>query len=458
MQGRRARRTNAPKQIPLARILDHIPMGVGIFDESGALVHANSQFEQVVGGALPSIHAMTGRDWRAFLPDGSALDEQHWPAHRALKGEDYAPRVDFRHTTNCGDEHWVGVRAVPLTSSDDLNVVGAVIIVEDVKLRRRTEALFRGFAKYSSNALWIANLETGIIEYMSAAATRIWTNRGIITSVSEWIESVHPDDREKAIELRRLVGCGEAQRFEYRLIDMRGVTTHHLRETSFPIPDDTGGDDCVGSIVEDISPEVQIYLVQGGTNDGSDLLDELRNEPRRVKKFTSREDMMNVADVLNPGCVVVDLRGTKSDPCLISELLRKRPNDLQLVFVGQADTSQDQVIAAMRAGARDFLIAPLAPGALTRAIHTASESLPARYEALGARRDDVAHRLGGLPRREREVLMGLVAGGTNKSIARDLSISHRTVETHRSHLMDRLQVRTLTELLRLAHEAGIRAK
>ncbi|RZI59935.1 MAG: DNA-binding response regulator, partial [Zymomonas sp.] len=57
--------------------------------------------------------------------------------------------------------------------------------------------------------------------------------------------------------------------------------------------------------------------------------------------------------------------------------------------------------------------------------------------------------------REREVLDGLVAGCTNKAIALKLSLSPRTVETHRAHLMDRLGVSTLAELLKLAAEAAL---
>ena len=56
--------------------------------------------------------------------------------------------------------------------------------------------------------------------------------------------------------------------------------------------------------------------------------------------------------------------------------------------------------------------------------------------------------------RENEVLHGLMGGGSNKSIARQLNVSPRTVEMHRANLMDRLGARSLPEALRVAHEAG----
>ena len=58
--------------------------------------------------------------------------------------------------------------------------------------------------------------------------------------------------------------------------------------------------------------------------------------------------------------------------------------------------------------------------------------------------------------REREVLDGLLAGGTNKTIARDLGISPRTVEFHRAHVMERLGARTLPEAVLVAAAAGLR--
>lgn len=67
---------------------------------------------------------------------------------------------------------------------------------------------------------------------------------------------------------------------------------------------------------------------------------------------------------------------------------------------------------------------------------------------------DPSARFRQLSRREREVPEGLVAGGTNKSIARELGISPPTIEVHRAHLMERLNARSLSELLQMVHQAG----
>jgi two-component system response regulator FixJ len=67
-------------------------------------------------------------------------------------------------------------------------------------------------------------------------------------------------------------------------------------------------------------------------------------------------------------------------------------------------------------------------------------------------------RLDELTPREREVLEGLVAGLPNKTIAYDLGISARTVEVHRARVMEKMQVRSLSALVRIALAAGIEPK
>ena len=65
-------------------------------------------------------------------------------------------------------------------------------------------------------------------------------------------------------------------------------------------------------------------------------------------------------------------------------------------------------------------------------------------------------RIAQLPTRERQVLEGLLDGGTNKSIAKGVGISPRTVEIHRAHLMERLGAKSLSELVAMATAAGLK--
>ena len=107
----------------------------------------------------------------------------------------------------------------------------------------------------------------------------------------------------------------------------------------------------------------------------------------------------------------------------------------------------------MKAGASDFIEKPFEKAALISCIEAAHrQSIAAR--GASARAQEAQARLNVLTDRERDVLNGLVDGLPNKSIAYDLGISPRTVEIHRANLMQKLEVKSLAEALRIAFHAG----
>ena len=115
------------------------------------------------------------------------------------------------------------------------------------------------------------------------------------------------------------------------------------------------------------------------------------------------------------------------------------------------------VVEAMKSGAIEFLEKPYEKQTLVTAITSAFEQLDA--DSAGDRRSkDAQARLSGLTPREKEVLECLVAGLTNKGIAQALSISPRTVEIHRAHMMEKLEADSLSAALRLAFVAGLGAE
>lgn len=316
---------------------------------------------------------------------------------------------------------------------------------------------FKCFAENSSNAILITDISTGNIDYISPAAMRIWVNQSPIKTVNDWETSIHPDDRVFAIERRALVKQGFHQKFRYRLIDSGGRIARHVRETSFPMTSLGGEIDCIGAIIESISPEMPIYLVQSMGAKNSSIVDALRDTAYRVTTFSSYNELMNVAEVLHPGCVIIDLHYARTTPASLLQLLGLRPAELQIILAGPEGTQSADVIDALRAGAADYLIYPITSESLVGALQKAGHSLPDDLTVKEDAGEVLRERLTSLPIREREVFLGLVGGGTNKSIARKLELSPRTVEVHRAHLMQRLNVRTLTELLHFAHDAGIKA-
>jgi FixJ family two-component response regulator len=162
-----------------------------------------------------------------------------------------------------------------------------------------------------------------------------------------------------------------------------------------------------------------------------------------------------VAPALTAGCVLLDVRSPEAGDLAVARELKARRVDLPVIATGERRGDARLGVAAMKAGAVDFLETPCEPEALLGAVASALADI-----RRAAERDGEAAlarvRLTGISAREREVLEGLLAGGTNKTIARDLGISPRTVEFHRAHVMERLGARTLPEAVLVAAAAGLR--
>jgi two-component system response regulator FixJ len=193
----------------------------------------------------------------------------------------------------------------------------------------------------------------------------------------------------------------------------------------------------------------------------------LRAAGYTVQEHVSAEAMLAVLDAVPqaPGaCAIVDVRMAGMDGLALQQRLAARPGaPIPVVIVtGHADVPL--AVQAMRNGAVDFIEKPYPPGRMLAAVVDALAAAQAAAQSastlFGRRRSDREHevaaaRLASLTVREREVLSALVAGKSNKVIARDLGLSPRTVEAHRAALMDRLGVKSLAEAIRLALNGGL---
>ena len=156
---------------------------------------------------------------------------------------------------------------------------------------------------------------------------------------------------------------------------------------------------------------------------------------------------------VEPGCVLLDIRMPEMDGLEVQRTMQEHGITWPVVVLtGHGDVST--AVAAMKAGAIDFLEKPLAKSTLVTAIEAALQS----FEGTDAARRRAAlagQRIARLTAREQEVLRGLANGLPNRNIAHELAISPRTVEIHRANLMAKLGVRTLSDALRLAFSAGL---
>jgi two-component system response regulator FixJ len=156
------------------------------------------------------------------------------------------------------------------------------------------------------------------------------------------------------------------------------------------------------------------------------------------------------------GCVILDVQMPEvSGPELQAELNR-RAVDLPIIFLtGHGDIPT--TVRAIKSGAIDFLTKPVQGAALLDQVRSALErSAQLRAQAAAAR--SLQDRLEGLTRREREIMVLAAAGQSNKEIARQLGISHRTVEIHRARVMHKTGAANLVELSRLAEAYALAAE
>jgi PAS domain S-box-containing protein len=325
---------------------------------------------------------------------------------------------------------------------------------------RDSEARFRQFAEHSSTVLWIHDLETNQMEYISPAYEAIWGEpvEVALHDTGHWIKTLHPDDRDRASTTIERVQRGEEGTHEYHIIRPDGGV-RWIRDTFFPIRDEQGRIRRAGGIAQDLTQHdgSLVYVVDGDEASRQRLCLALQGAGYEVKAFASAKAFLEVAPVLVPGCVVLDIRHPEADGLTIPKEMKARRASLPVIVIGEAGRNVAVGVQAMKAGAVDFLDVPYRPDQLLDALAAAQATILERAE-----RDQATERVrvlvATLPAREREVLDGLLAGGTNKTIARDLGISPRTVEAHRARIMERLGAQSLPELVRIAVAAGLQAQ
>lgn len=153
------------------------------------------------------------------------------------------------------------------------------------------------------------------------------------------------------------------------------------------------------------------------------------------------------------GCVLLDVRMPEIDGLEVQKILVERGVTMPVIILtGHGDVSI--AVRAMKMGAVEFIEKPFEKAVLVGAIEAAFDRIAAA-DSVNARAADAQMILGALTPRERDVLEGLAQGLPNKTIAYDLGISPRTVEVHRANLMTKLDVRSLSDALRIAFAAGM---
>ena len=201
--------------------------------------------------------------------------------------------------------------------------------------------------------------------------------------------------------------------------------------------------------------KVKVYVIDDdpAMRDSLDFL--LGAAGFEVRLFESAQTFLTELPGLEPGCVVTDIRMPGMDGMELLRHLNPASGVSRLPVIGMAGHGDVPLaVEAMKRGALDCLEKPFDDDRLIGMVETAlsqGES-SARGEAASA---EMAARVASLTPRERQVMQGLVAGLSNKAIARDFDISPRTVEVYRANVMTKMQAQNLSELVRFAIRAGI---
>jgi FixJ family two-component response regulator len=166
-----------------------------------------------------------------------------------------------------------------------------------------------------------------------------------------------------------------------------------------------------------------------------------------VDTFASAEEFLAQYDPDVWGCLVLDVAMPSLNGLELQSLLAKVGSLLPIIFL--TGTSHiPQSVRAMKQGASDFLTKPVDDEELLAAVRVAIEKHRARRREQ-AELSELRARLATLTPREREVLDHVVAGKLNKQIAGDLGTVEQTIKVHRAHVMEKMRVQSVAELVRL---------
>lgn len=218
----------------LQRVLETDAVAVLFFTTEGVLIGANDVFLRMTGYSRSKVEAGT-MTWRDMTP----------PEYHA---ESQAQMDLFAETGRIGpyEKEYLrkdGSRSWLLFAGRDLGDGTIVEFGVDIDDRKRVESAlresemrFREFGENSSDALWIVDIETMQLEYLSPAFERIWgeSREAVMADVSRWAELVHPEDRALAAKAMPRLLAGHAFVAEYRIVRPDGGI-RWIRDAGFPI-------------------------------------------------------------------------------------------------------------------------------------------------------------------------------------------------------------------------------
>ncbi|HUL41533.1 MAG TPA: response regulator transcription factor [Burkholderiales bacterium] len=201
--------------------------------------------------------------------------------------------------------------------------------------------------------------------------------------------------------------------------------------------------------MQELDPK--IYIVDDDEAFRDSLRWLLESNGFETELFASAQQFLNCFNSAKPGCVVLDIRMPGMTGLELQETLNKKGVRTPVIFVtGHGDIPM--AVNAVKRGAIDFIEKPFNETAMLELIAKAL-LLDAQWREADSQHAMIHSRLAKLTARELEVMECVIAGKSNKLIAEHLGITVKTVEAHRSKVMDKMEANSVAELVQLvAHE------
>lgn len=179
----------------------------------------------------------------------------------------------------------------------------------------------------------------------------------------------------------------------------------------------------------------------------------IEQENLAVQCYESGEAFLKHCPQTASGCILLDVQMPGMNGLTLQQILAERHMPLPIIFL-TGNGNIPMSVRAIKAGAVDFLTKPVTRGKLIAAIETALQENRKILQQTSLA-EDAGALIARLTAREKDVMQLAIAGLPNKEIARKLDISFRTVEVHKSRIMQKTGAGNLIELARIARESGI---
>jgi len=201
------------------------------------------------------------------------------------------------------------------------------------------------------------------------------------------------------------------------------------------------------------SPLPTVFLLDDDPEMVKALTRLLRAKQFEVRGFTSVRAFLDACHPQDIACLVLDVAMPELDGLELQQRLTHQGILIPIIFLtGHGDIPMS--VRAIKAGATDFLTKPVDAAALVQAVRAALQTAETRRQTI-LETAALAARLATLTPREREVMEHVVAGQLNKQIAADLGTGEQNIKLHRAHIMHKMAVESLADLVRAAERLGV---